>query len=199
VSEPIEPYRRHWVEYAATFVGLIVAVISLWVAIATERANQKMVDANYRMVAAASWPYLQMNSGNNSEGKRAIVLTLENAGVGPAKIQTFEVFWRGKAYASSWALLNDCCVMDGPKHFITGTLPVTGKVLRAGEERPLFRLDATPETEAMWKAFDRVRQTELTYRACYCSVFDECWISELGKLNTTPVKACPKPKTPYQQ
>jgi hypothetical protein len=200
VSEPFEPYPRHWIEYVATFVGLIVAVISLWVAIATERANQKMVDANYRMVAAASWPFLQLNSGNNDDqGKRRLTLTLENAGVGPAKIETLEVFWRGKAYSGSWALLKACCATPGLKTWNMGTLPASEKVLRAGEERPLLRLDPTPETEAMWKTFDRVRQTELTYRACYCSVFDECWIGDLAKLRPKPVAACPKPETPYIQ
>ena len=111
VDEFSEPYRRHWTDYAATFVALAVSVISLWVAIATEKANQKMVDANYRMVAAASWPFLQLESGNNSDdGKHRITRELENAGVGPAKIHSIEIFWRGKAYPSSQALLRACCV-----------------------------------------------------------------------------------------
>jgi hypothetical protein len=205
VSEPFEPYRRHWVEYAATFVGLVVAVISLWVAIATERANQKMVDANYRMVAAASWPFLQIDSGNDDNGKHRITMELQNAGVGPAKIQSFEIFWRGKAYGSSAALLKACCATPKVKSFSTGTLPVLGVVLRAGDNRQFFRFDLTDDNADIWKAFDQVRQRELSYRACYCSVFDECWISPLNSeqarhtLKVQPVKACPTPTTPYEQ
>lgn len=199
MSEPTEPQRRHWIEYAATLGALVVSVISLWVAIATEKANQKMVDANYRMVAAASWPFLQITSGNSHDGKRGIRLSLENAGVGPAKIQSFQVFWRGKAYGSSRALLTACCAPPGMTTFSTITTPVAGMVMRAGEERTFLGLDPTPATEAMWKAFDQVRLQELSYRACYCSVFDECWISDLAKLHAQRVKACPTPATPYTQ
>ena len=199
MSEGAGPQRRHWIEYAATLIALVVSVISLWVAIATEKANQKMVDANYRMVAAASWPFLQLNSSNNEGGKRRIALKLENAGVGPAKLRTLEVFWRGKAYGSSEALLKACCATTAPVTWATDTAPVEGTVLRAGAERPIIAMDSTPATEDMWKAFDRVRRVELTYRACYCSVFDECWIGDLTKLSARPVAMCPKPATPYIQ
>jgi hypothetical protein len=205
LSDHFEPYRRHWIEYAATLGALVVSVISLWVAIATEKANQKMVDANYRMVAAASWPFLQIDSGNDDNGKHRITLELQNAGIGPAKIQSFEVLWRGKAYASSAALLRDCCARAGQTHFETGTLPVQGVVLRPGDQRQFFRYDLKPDDADTWKAFDRVRQHELAYRACYCSVFDECWISPLNTaqarhtLQVQPVKACPTPTTSYEQ
>lgn len=190
--------RRHWIDYMATLVGIVVAVISLWVAIATEKANQKMVDANYRMVAAASWPFLQLNSGNDEEGKHRIVMELANAGVGPAKIQSFEVFWRGKAYGSSFALLKACCAPDQTT-INMGTLPVLGVVVRAGDQRQFLRLDLDSNKPEIWKSFDEVRQRELTYRACYCSVFDECWVSELDTRTPQRVKACPKPATPFKQ
>jgi hypothetical protein len=201
VSEPYlggppGPGRRHWIEYVATFVGLIVAVISLWVAIATEKANQKMVDANYRMVAAASWPYLQVDSGNDDAGAHRITMELQNAGVGPAKIQSFEIFWRGKAYPSSFALLKACCAPTATL-IKMGTLPVLGMVLRAGDQRQFLRLDLDPDDPRIWKTFDEVRQRELSYRACYCSVFDECWISQLNASTPQRVKACPKPATPF--
>lgn len=204
MSDPFElqpqPQPRHWIEYATTIIALIVSVISLWVAIATEKANQKMVDANYRMVAAASWPFLQLSSGNHDDdGAHRISLTLDNAGVGPAKLQTFEVFWRGKAYGSSARLLKDCCMPPDMKELQSETRPVPGVVLRAGESRPFLRIDLKPENKAMWVAFDQVRQRELKYRACYCSVFDECWISGLTALNVRRVQACPKPAVPYYQ
>ncbi len=190
--------RRHWTDYASTFIALVVSVISLWVAIATERANQKMVDANYRMVAAASWPFLQLNSGNNDEGRHRITLGLENAGVGPAKIQSFEVFWRGKAYGSSTQLLKACCTANQKAPWDTGTLPVLG-VLRAGDHRQFLTVDLTDDNKSLWMAFDQVRLHELTYRACYCSVFDECWASDLDQRPARRVKACPAPAIPYKE
>ena len=98
--------KSAWINNVPAAVALLVSLISLWVGVRTEQANSKMVDANYRMVAAASWPFLQLDSGNgNEDGRPTIALNLQNAGVGPAKIKTFELFWKGKAYPNAKALL----------------------------------------------------------------------------------------------
>jgi len=36
---------------------------------------------------------------------------------------------------------------------------------------------------------------------CYCSIFDECWKSDVTTLNLTPprVKSCERPKVPFDQ
>ena len=40
----------------------------------------------------------------------------------------------------------------------------------------------------------------LTYRVCYCSVFDECWMFERDNTASSPkpIKTCPTPATPFQ-
>ena len=35
-------------------------------------------------------------------------------------------------------------------------------------------------------------------RVCYCSVFDECWLSDLKTMNPPQVKSCPAPKVPFE-
>lgn len=42
---------------------------------------------------------------------------------------------------------------------------------------------------------------DLQLRVCYCSIFDECWQSDLATLSLepTPVKACQQPKVPFDQ
>ena len=32
---------------------------------------------------------------------------------------------------------------------------------------------------------------KMSFRGCYCSVFDECWISDLNSLATQHLKSCP--------
>lgn len=188
---------RNWLEYTSTGVALVVSVISLWVAVRTEDANRRMVDANDRMVAAASWPFLQLKTGNASDSgdARAIGLRVENAGVGPAKIRTVEVFWQGRAFRYSTALLRACCAPPPAPRPETETQPLTG-VIRAGETLSFLRWKLTPENRDAWNAFDRVRYSELTFRACYCSVFDECRVSDL-RGREEAVKVCPKPAVPY--
>jgi hypothetical protein len=183
---------------AAAGVALLVSLISLWVGVRTEQANREMVDANQRMVAAASWPFLQLDSGNEPEnGKPTISLALQTAGVGPAKIRTFELFWKGKAYPNAKALIEACCASRQPKRWGMSTTPPKDFVLRAGDSRRFIGFPLTDDNVEMWKEFDRVRFSELSYRVCYCSVFDECWVTHLTSLKAQPVKQCPAPAVPF--
>ena len=196
-DHPKQP--RYWTEYVATAAALVLSAVSLWVAVGTEDANVKMVDANRQMVSAASWPFLQIDSSNGDEGGNPIIeLSLVNAGVGPAKIKSLEVFWRGKAYPSSKALLTACCIKTRIGSWSMSTSHVPDRVLRAGETSRFLKLDRRGLSNApIWDAFDPVRYRQLSYQACYCSVFDECWIGDLTTLHQTRVSHCPIPKVPY--
>jgi hypothetical protein len=192
---------KHWIEYAMTAAVLVISLISLGVAIGTE-------DANRRMVAAASWPILQIDTGNTDDQLRpSISISIGNSGVGPAKVESLEVFWKGKAYSNSADLVRDCCGLQDlgfskkqgqprPTPLIKGA--VAGTVIRAGETRLMLHLPLGPDNAAGWNALDRTR-FELRYRICYCSVFDECWVSNLGDLHPTPVDRCPVPKIPFTE
>ena len=47
-------------------------------------------------------------------------------------------------------------------------------------------------------ARDIMEQFErLDCSACYCSVFDECWVTHLTNLQAEPVKQCPIPAVPF--
>ena len=190
--------KRRWLNELAAGVAVLVSLISLWVGVRTEQANSKMVDANYRMVAAASWPFLQLDSGNGDEnGHPTISLALQNAGVGPAKIRTFELFWKGKAYPNAKALLEACCASQQKVSWAVSTTPPKNFVLRAGDSRRFLGFPLAADNVEMWKQFDRVRFSELSYRVCYCSVFDECWVTQLTSLKAQPVKQCPVPAIPF--
>jgi len=189
--------NRRWLNELGAGVALLVSLISLWVGVRTEQANSKMVDANYRMVAAASWPFLQLDSGNgDDQGRPVISLTLQNAGVGPAKIETFELFWKGRAYPNADALLKACCA-EPNLSWATMTNPASGFVLRAGDSRRFFGFARSAQNAGVWAKFDQVRFSELSYRVCYCSVFEECWITGLTNLQAQPVKQCRVPAVPF--
>src|SRR3954447_16522404 len=190
-----------WTEYITSAVAIFVSLVSLWIGIGTEDANQKMV-------AASSWPFLQLDSGNSDDaGKPHIQLSLVNAGVGPAKVESFEVFWHGRAYRTSQQLLHDCCRLKffpfkmgieapflGPQ-----SASMVGHVVRPGETRLFLGLVLGSSNSEAWQAFDRVRLNELRFRACYCSVFDECWTTTLRDLHPVAAKSCPLPKIAYRE
>jgi hypothetical protein len=190
--------RKDWLEYAVTALVLVISVLSLWVAVGTE-------DANRRMVAAASWPFLEIIDGNADEqGLPHLRFSAANSGVGPAKVESFEVFWKGRAYAKSYELLKDCCGFDLAAYeaakFRHGTPViggnVAGRVIRAGETVTFLDIKMGPDNEKMWHALDEARR-DLQYSICYCSVFDECWLNDRNDLTPARVKKCEAPKVPY--
>jgi hypothetical protein len=197
--------RRQVLEYLSTAVAVIVSLASLWVAIGSENANRQMV-------AAASWPILMVESGNVGADARQLELHFKvtNSGVGPAKVRSFEIFYKGKAYRSSTALMRACCDSHfaGAESlkvselagwdFVTGT--IAGGVIRAGESKGFITYAFDARHAAAWHALDLARQRSVSYRLCYCSVFDECWINTIGRghqLDPARVRACPVPPVPY--
>lgn len=188
--------NKHWTEYVASIAALGISLISLWVAIGTE-------DANRKMVAAASWPFLRVDTSNaDAEGRPDIVMSVINSGVGPAKVESFEVRWNGKFYAGSTSYLKDCCgraplpfpAKPGQTSVFNGS--VAGSVIRAGETRHFLEMALGPDDVAAWRALDRAR-SRTQFRACYCSVFDECWLTTFSTLQPDRVSRCPVPKVPY--
>lgn len=197
--------QRHWSDTALAVAALFVSAVSLWVAIRTE-------DANEQLVAASTWPFLQIQVSNaDPDAKLDLQFQVVNTGVGPAKIQSFELFWKGRPYRGATQLLRDCC---GYKE-VRATLPeaknhtplikgsVQGIVLRAGEQENFIHYVLGSDNLTVWNALDKARE-QMTYRICYCSVLDQCWRAELrselympGQLHPNSVKECPLPEVAY--
>jgi len=197
-------FSRHWAESALSIFAVIIAAISLWIAIDTERTNRQLV-------VEAAWPFVQIYTSGGSNSQQPLTLNIGNAGIGPAKIETLELFWQGKPYRTAVALLKDCCeyktghsnqspVQDDP----LGTSEIAGTVLRAGDNVPIVRYVLTPDSAATWGAL-RLQRLKISFRICYCSVFDECWLTDLRELgdkqNLHPpsVKSCPPPEVAYTE
>src|ERR1700733_4171234 len=204
VEPPVDAAKtgHRWGDIAAAMGALIISVISLWVAITNGHTNKQLVAAN-------SWPFLQMTTGNSDEQQNRIIsLAVQNAGVGPAKVETFEVFWDDTPMKSSRELLRACCSYQPtgsapdmqPGSLVIGTNRMAGNVIRPGDSIKvlLLPLPAQQDDEAVWHRFDAAR-FKLRLRACYCSVFDECWVSDLVGLAPKPVRACTLPVTAYEQ
>lgn len=186
------PTGHRWFDLAVAISAIAISLISLFVAIEHGQVERQLVAAN-------SWPYLRGEFSNQSSaGSARINLTITNAGVGPAKLETLELFLHGQPVANSQSLLAGCCGVDpahpGAIHWTTG--PQSG-VLRPGETIELLALPETPENQAVW---ERLNQNlgAISFRGCYCSVFDECWIGDLQGFDPKPVKACPTPTVPYR-
>jgi hypothetical protein len=201
---------RHWAESALAIGAIVIAAASLWVAVDAERTNRELV-------TSASWPFVQFyDDDTKPAGVEPPVLTfmVSNAGIGPAKLESFELFWKGRPQRSPWQLLQTCCADAATAAGKPGSAePIrhpdgldnasaTGIVLRAGEKIPILTFTRRDNNAALWDALESRFTGNLSVQYCYCSAFDECWVNSalvggLRNLNPHKVRSCPRPKVAY--
>ncbi len=184
-----EPPRtgRFWFDLLAASAAIFISVVSLAVAIRGEHTQRGLL-------AAASWPFVQLSKDVGLDDAK---LDVENAGVGPAKIINFAVFYQGKPMDNAVALLESCCGLPATATGIKaqtinglGSGQVYGNVVRPGEHVLAIKLSKTPTSQAMLDRFVAAFP-QITFNACYCSVLGECWTSDLRTLDQVPVESCP--------
>ncbi|WP_332773904.1 hypothetical protein [Phenylobacterium sp.] len=181
---------RRWLDIVLGVSAIAISVISLFVAVHHGKTMEQMVEAT-------TWPYVDFAFSNGDfNGGRDVTLFLLNSGVGPAKIESFELSYEGRALANGRALLKACCLGEGeplPK-FQNST--VTDRVLPARENIIFFF--GKPEAMSAEQMI-RLRRTlpKLKARICYCSVLHECWIRDSDKPRPEETKSCAAPKVPY--
>jgi hypothetical protein len=145
-------------------------------------------DATRKIQQSETWPYVLFGTGNGTpEGKKEITLNLTNNGVGPARLEAMELVYRGKAMSNPTEFLKKCCSGDQKITFMSE--PVSG-VLRPGEQSNFIRLPRTDANAAIWDKLNTERW-KVVVRACYCSIFDDCWIADNRQKRPQPVKVCP--------
>lgn len=156
-------------------------------------------DATRKMQTGGAMPFVTFGTSNMSDdGKPDISLSLTNNGVGPAILGPIEIRYKGKAVASPADLLNACCTNGDATALSFATSPSTRVAVRPGESQRFISLLRTPANEAVWKAFNRERW-KMTVRSCYCSIFNDCWITEGMQGLPKAVKQCPADWSLYDE
>jgi len=186
-----------WIDLIVASSAIFISVVSLVVSIEHGKTMEKMVDQNQKMVEASTMPILTIFGREFDEsGKPMVQETLSNSGVGPALIDWFEVRYKGVVYTDHSALLRACCaaaLVKSKKHTHTQVFysNVSGFILPARQD--LYPITIKPDKDGLdlYNAFNRVRDgDDLTFRACYCSVLNECWETNFDNKRPQPVKEC---------
>jgi len=176
--------------------AIFISAVSLVVAIEHGRTERDLVAAN-------SWPFLRAVLDGGYQDGRAIAIGFSNEGVGPAKLKSLEMFYDGKPVASARDLLRRCCGLADGVEAIHRRLPgdfhyqiVDETVWRPGEEAVVIEVrrdkSAGDIPERLSPSLLRIG-----FRACYCSVFDECWASNLRSTTPGRVRRCEPPQHPF--
>lgn len=170
-------------EYVIGGAAVLISAVSLSLAISANQTQE-------RLLAASTWPLLQFATGNRADdGTAAISLSLQNAGVGPARVKTVQVEYDGIMRSDARTLLDACCGSKGKP-----VLTITGgpeRVLTANESVTFLRIDEAGTDAEIWNRFNRER-FNLRVLSCYCSVLGDCWQADSEQADPDPVKECPK-------
>lgn len=189
--------RAHF-DVIVSLTAIFISAVSLYVAIQHGKTERDLVAANV-------WPFPRAILSNGYDDKGSTAVGVSNGGVGPAKIQSFELFYARRPVSSGLDLLRQCCGLGPtpadvqrqlPDHI--GTSIVEETVLRPGEENAVLRVKRSATAPDIPNRIARVDVlTKVTFRVCYCSVLDQCWISDLRSTRVQPVPECRPPEHPY--
>jgi hypothetical protein len=194
---PRKTGRPHF-DVIASVAAIFISAVSLYVAIEHGKTERELVAANV-------WPFPRAIRSNGYDSKGSTAIGVSNGGVGPAKIRSFELFYRGQPVSSGLDFLRKCCGLASEPKAVKAAFPngistsvVDESVLRPGEDNPVLRVPRSVTVPAITTRLAQVSVlTQVTFRVCYCSVLDQCWISDLRSTHTQPVSQCTPPQHPY--
>ena len=126
-------------------------------------------------------PYLIVSSTNN-EAEYTFEINLENQGVGPAIIESVEIFYKGVRYGLEdydYRLFDVLSAiqprMDSVRYFSSSTLE-RGRALPANTTYNLINVKNAPEDFFLLSnIFVNLLESGMTYRIVYKSILNERW------------------------
>ena len=191
-----------WLDKILPFSALAISVVSIAVAVHHGEIMNEMAKSNERAAAASVWPSL-VSTGGMKPGSETLFLEVANTGIGPAQLESFQIFFQDKPMTDMPMLLKACCGGELAKtdttklSIFTGT--VAPNVLGPKDSSTVFQSKITPETRLLWSKFiQQGGAGVIKLRACYCSVFDQCWETNFQTSRPKPVAECPANVVQFQ-
>lgn len=187
---------HNWLDIGAALAALFISLVSLFVAMENQKTQRDLL-------AASNWPFLREVLSNEYNDRLDVALGVSNGGVGPAKIRTFQILYDGRPMRSGLDLLRHCCGLGATDADIVRRLPlgyeysmIDETVLRPGEDNVVLGLRREPSASEVHRRLI-ANLHRVSFRACYCSILNECWESDLRSTRTTPVARCAAPLVRY--
>jgi hypothetical protein len=149
---------RGWLDVALGVAAVFISLISLFLAIQHGRVMEKMVEAS-------TWAFVTAGFSNANANDFAphVRLVIQNKGVGPATVQSLEVFYNGLAqpgpHALVRAMLKQGEAVQRPKGFVTSD--VVASVISAKEQIDFVDFNVKSFTPEEYEAIARDPKLEL--------------------------------------
>ena len=189
-----------WLDVSMGVAAAVVSLVSLWLGLHSAHEMEKLVASN-------SYPYVELMRSNAAEtiapdatGRdRRVKYMLDNNGVGPARIEWVQFNFKGKPVRDLSELMQACGSPEpGSLRNVQNRGGIDAALIRPGASVEMFQW-VEPETPN--PAFDALHRQmkDISYSACYCSVFDECYLRDSsGNKKPEPVEQCTPPAAPFQ-
>jgi len=189
------PTGHRWLDKILALSAVTISCISVILTFQHGAAMEEMVKQNQKLVQANTWPYLVVFFSTADEaGNSLFKLGVENNGVGPARIGSVQVEYKGKAAVDARELAKRVAQEAGHgdswaihqihQSVLGGVVPARQMVnilMAQDPYSPAWLVDA------LQKANDR---KDMDVRVCYCSILEECWSAHLQGTQPEPVKSC---------
>lgn len=188
-------HARHtglpWLDLILAGSAIFISVVSLIISIHHGRTMEKLVAANEKQVEASTLPILRFGTGNMLENANVVHFDLTNGGTGPAIVEWFRIKWNGQPTNGPQDLLERCCLTQ-PQPMPLWVNIASGQTLPAGQTEDIFRMGTHADSalyHLVYQRLDTEARFKIEAETCYCSVLDECWITDF-KSRPRIVKAC---------
>jgi hypothetical protein len=183
---------HRWLDIILAVSAVFISLMSLFLAIQHGRVMEKMVEAS-------TWAFVTVDFSNSDRNFQPHThLTIRNKGVGPARIESLEVFYRGVAQPGPRALVSAVLGRPEPEGRHAFIRSDVHGVLSAKEDFDFLDFNVGGYSPEEYSKL-ALSGADLEFRVCYCSVLDECAVVDSRTHVRRPVvvKSCPVPHTPY--
>jgi hypothetical protein len=181
---------------ALAVIGIFTGSVALYATLNESDAVRKQLDASV-------WPNVE--TGSELWTKEAVArreefhgtegplfrFTALNSGIGPARIASVQITVDGKPQ-QRWAQVIEA--LTGLSQTTFGSNTLGGRVIRAGETIYPMTLMGEPAQLFLDKLSGPSDPNHrIVTQICYCSVFDQCWITSSDSVRSGPehVEKCP--------
>jgi hypothetical protein len=185
---PAAPAHRSRPDLVSVF-ALAVSVFALAIGAWQTRLMQSQARASV-------WPYLTIGYTYTSNvDVNGFIWTIDNNGVGPARVQSVELSLDGKPMRNWKEVI---AALGASGHANTSTSSFAGAVIppNTNRETTIAAIRANDrELAGLFK--NAIARFDMTI--CYCSVYDDCWIARWQQWRTDAVDRCRTDGVQFQQ
>ena len=166
-----------WIRSPQTMIALSAVILSVC-GLFISMYEASLIREQQR---ASVWPNVEIQPSINTDSLKIFV---ENSGIGPARIMKASVTYRGDV-KDNWRDLLDAFEFQRDDVSDYQSL-IQGSVLPpdSGQEL-IFRVTSAandPTSDLAIQMGRAILDGDINISVCYCSVYDECWTSELSHL-----------------